>query len=92
MVYARPDWFAATLPVACMRLLISKAAESNSNKVLYVGISRVYFYAKSIRPTYIKLPSEDPRAGEEGVCGKLLMSMYGTWTRPKTGVRSIPRS
>ena len=61
-----------------MRLLISKAAKSKSNKVLHVDISRAYFYAMSIRPTYIKLPSEDPRAAEEGVCGKLLMSMYGT--------------
>ena len=75
---ARPDWRAATPPVECMRLLISKAAESKSNKVLYVDISRVYLYAKSIRPTYIKFPSVVPRAGEEGVCGKLLMSTHGT--------------
>ena len=42
-VDARPDWFAATPQVKCMRLLISKAAESKSNKVLYVDISRAYF-------------------------------------------------
>ena len=47
-------------------------------KVLYVDVSRAYFYAKSIRPTYIKLPDEDPRAGEQGTVGKLMMSMYGT--------------
>ena len=28
---ARPDWFAATPPVECRRLLISKAAESKGN-------------------------------------------------------------
>ena len=27
---------------------------------------------------YIKLPPEDHRAGEEGICGKLLKSLYGT--------------
>ena len=43
-----------------------------------MDVSRAYFYAKSVRPTYIKLPSEDPRAGEEGIVGKLMMSMYGT--------------
>ena len=36
------------------------------------------FYAKSIRPTYVRLPAEDERSGEEGLCAKLLMSMYGT--------------
>ena len=65
-----------------MRLLISKAAESKSNKVLYVDISRAYFYAKTIWPTYIKLPSEDPRAGEEGVCGKLLEHVQHSRRRP----------
>ena len=47
------------------------------NSKCYIWTSRAYFYAKSIRPTYIKLPAEDTRSGEPGVCGKL-MSMYGT--------------
>ena len=63
----RPDWFAAAPPVECVRLLVSKAAQAKSHKVLYVDISRAYFYAKSVRPTYIKLPSEDPRSGEPGL-------------------------
>ena len=45
---------------------------------MYVDVSRAYFYAKSVRPTYIKLPAEDPRAHKDGVVGKLMMSMYGT--------------
>eukprot|EP00971_Amphidinium_carterae_P243512 4835635-Amphidinium_carterae.1 len=30
------------------------------------------------RDLWIVLPAEDPQAGEEGVCGKLERSLYGT--------------
>ena len=76
-VEACPELFAATPPTECMRLLASKCSENKAYKMLYIDISRAYFYAKSIRPTYVKLPPEDPRSGEAGVCGRLLMSMYG---------------
>ena len=49
-VEARPDLFAATPLTECMRLLASKAAENKSYKMLYIDISRAYFYAKSISP------------------------------------------
>ena len=42
-----------------MRLLASKAAENKSHKMLYIDTFRAYVYAKSIRPTYVKLPAED---------------------------------
>ena len=45
--------------------------------MIYIDISRAYFYAKSVRPTYVKLPSEDPRSAGPNYCAKLLMSMYG---------------
>ena len=32
--------------------------------VLYVDARRAYLYATSVRPTYIKLRSEDPRSSE----------------------------
>ena len=31
-----------------------------------------------MRPVYVKIPQEDLEPGEEGLCGKLLLSMYGT--------------
>ena len=77
-VDVRLDLFAATSPTECLRLLLSKASENKDSKVLYVDVSRAYFYAKSVRPTFIKLPAEDPRSSEEGLVGKLMMSMYGT--------------
>ena len=75
-VDVRPELFAAPPPTECLRLLLSKAAECKKRKVLYIDVSRAYFYAKSVRPTYIKLPEEDPRSGEGGLVGKLKYSMY----------------
>ena len=45
---------------------------------MYADVSRAYFYAKAIRPVYVQLTEEDVEEGDEGKCGKLLMSMYGT--------------
>ena len=44
-------------------------------KIDFVDISRAYFQADAIREVYVQLPDED---WEEGMCGKLLKSMYGT--------------
>ena len=59
-------------------MLLSKAAEDKNYKVLYADVSRAYFYARSVRPTYIKLKQEDPRSGDGNIVGKLLFSMCGT--------------
>ena len=45
---------------------------------MYADVSRAYFYAKAVRPVYVKLPDEDMTEGDECRCGKLMMSMYGT--------------
>merc|ERR1712127_541761 len=47
-------------------------------RLMYADVSRAYFYAKAVRPVYVKLPEEDIETGDEGRCGKLMMSMYGT--------------
>ena len=44
-------------------------------KLDFIDIRRAYFYAKAKRDVYIKLPDED---AQEGMCGKLDLSMYGT--------------
>eukprot|EP00973_Karenia_brevis_P013477 1830182-Karenia_brevis.AAC.1 len=43
-------------------------------------VSRAYFYAKAQQPTFVELCEEDKVPGEEGMCGELLVSMYGTRT------------
>ena len=74
----RPDLFAATPPSECLRLMISRMASRKGMQMMYADVSRAYFYAKAVRPVYVKLPEEDMEEGDESRCGKLLMSMYGT--------------
>ena len=40
-----------------------------------MDISRAFFHADAIRKVYVKLAPED---AEEGMCGRLNKSMYGT--------------
>ena len=37
-----------------------------------------YFYAAVKTPTYIRIPEEDWKEGDESRCGKLNVSLYGT--------------
>ena len=65
--------FAATPPLDTFRALMIKASSKwgRSRKELTVQIidvSRAHFYADSIRDVFVKLPSEDPRSSEQGLC------------------------
>ena len=75
-----PELYAATPPSECLRLLLSKAASGRRGDIgmMYADVSRAYFYARAVRPVYVKLPEEDVGPGDHEKCGKLLMSMYGT--------------
>ena len=44
-------------------------------KIYFTDIRKAYFQADAIRDVYVELPEEDY---EEGMCGKLIKSMYGT--------------
>ena len=74
----RPDLYAATPPTECLRLILSRLATCKKLKLVYADVSRAYFYAKAIRPVYVKLPEEDTEARDAGKCGELILSMYGT--------------
>ena len=52
-----------------------KESRKDGKKLLFVDVRRAYFHAKAIREVYVELPKEDE---EEGMCGKLEKSMYGT--------------
>ena len=75
-----PELYAATPPSECLRIMLSKMASGRGKGVslMYADVSRAYFYAKAVRPVYVRLPEEDTGPGDEGKCGKLMMSMYGT--------------
>ena len=76
----RPELFAATPPSECLRIMLSKTANGHRKGVslMYADVSRAYFYAKAVRPVYVRLPEEDMAEGDESRCGRLMMSMYGT--------------
>ena len=73
----RPELFAATPPTGWLRMLLSRVAEKDNQTVLFAGVSRAYVYAKVVCPTFMKPPAKEPGSGEEGLVGKLTMSMYG---------------
>ena len=77
-VNIQSELFVATPPMECIRLLVFRACEKRTHKTIYVDVLRAYFYATSVRPTHVKLPTEDPRSADPSCCGRLLMSMYGT--------------
>ena len=54
-------------------------------------ISRAFFHAKVERDVYIQLPDEDRGAGEEHMCGKLRLSMYGTRDAAQNWYKEYPQ-
>ena len=81
----RDDLFAATPPLEAKKMLFSAAvtagvrhqagSKEEGMKIEFIDISRAYFQAEAIRDVHMQLPDED---WEEGMCGKLMKSMYGT--------------
>ena len=45
---------------------------------MYADLSTAYFYAKAVRPVYVRLPEEDMAKGDQSRCGRLMMNVYGT--------------
>ena len=74
----RPDLYAATPPGECLRLMLNKLARGKHMRMMHADVPRACFYAKAVRPVYVRLPAEDVQDGDENRCGKLIMSMYGT--------------
>ena len=77
--HKREDLFAATPPLEALKVILSMTASANKGEVIMVNdISRAFFHARVERDVYIQLPDEDRKAGEDDLCGKLRLSMYGT--------------
>ena len=78
----RPDLFAATPPLESLKYVISRCASTQHrqrpHRILSVDVSRAYFYAESIRPVFIQIPAEDRMPEDEGMVGRLNLSLYGT--------------
>ena len=79
------DIFAATPPLEVKKMLFSMAVtegigfnrgfKKKGLKLEFIDVRRAYFHSPARREVYVKLPDED---AEEGMCGRLLKSMYGT--------------
>ena len=78
--HATPELYAATTPLEGVKLVLSDAASSGDPEtvVAIIDVRRAYFYAKAKRLIYVKLPPEDWEEGDEGRCGVLDFSLYGT--------------
>ena len=89
----RLDLFAATPPLEAKKLLFSLAVtegigfkngnRSHGMKLMFIDITRAYYYAKARRRIFIQLPDGDR---EPGMCGLLNMSLV---MRRKTGSLNI---
>ena len=81
----REDLFAATPPLEAKKALMSLAVIEgagykdgdwyNGKCIDLIDVSRAFFHAEALREVYIQLPDEDY---EEGMCGLLKKSLYGT--------------
>jgi len=75
------DMFAGTPWLEALRSLISIAASPTNQNILKImvnDVSRAYFYAPCLTPTFVEICEEDFEDGDEDKCGELLVSMYGT--------------
>jgi hypothetical protein len=78
-----PELDTATPPLEFLRLVISMAASKTTKtgeryKIMVNDVSRAYFYAPSLNPTFVEICEEDFEPGDEQRCGELAVSMYGT--------------
>jgi hypothetical protein len=90
----QPEIFAATPPIEYVRYLVSCVASSQftaePTRLMVQDVKKAYFYAPATRRIYVKIPDEDRGPGEEGLCGILRKSFYGTrdaaynWTEAYT--------
>ena len=73
--------FSATPPLEALRVLLCVACQEDVFRVedsllISIGdVSRAHFYADPVRDVNVRLPNEDPKAKEPGVCGKLRKTM-----------------
>eukprot|EP00971_Amphidinium_carterae_P344148 6484362-Amphidinium_carterae.1 len=74
--------WSATPPYEALRFICSLCMtpmEGEEGYVLqFIDITRAHPHCEMKRDLWIQLPREDPRSQEDGICGKLLRSLYGT--------------
>ena len=94
-IESRLDLFAPTPPLEAMKLPMSMCARGQHRsqnrrlRMMTIDVSRAYFYAPAEREVYIEILVEDREAGDEGMGGKLNLSVCTERaTRRSIGPRS----
>ena len=70
--------------VETLRVLLSVACQEDVFRVedpfqiSIADVSRAHSYAHAVHDVYVRLPGEDSKAKQPGVCGKLRKTMYGS--------------
>ena len=76
--------FSATPPLEILRILLSVACQEDVFRVedpfliSIPDVSRAHFYADAVRDVHVRLPDEDPKAKQPGVCRKLRKTRQGS--------------
>ena len=77
--YKDDNMFAAMPPGEAMKLLTSLAMAENNprgvTKIALIDVKRAHFHSPATRDIFVELP---PERKQEGMCGHLKRSMYGT--------------
>ena len=79
-----PIFSATPLLLETLRVLLGVACQEDVFHVedpfliSTADVSRAHFCADAVRDVHIRLPDEDPKAKQRGVCGKLRKTMYGS--------------
>ena len=96
------DWFSGTPPLEALRFLCSDWAtldqglgkeRGQDRCMIIVDVKKAHLKAPATREVYVEIPKEDQAPGEEGLCGLLKYSMYGTRDAAKNWrMKVYPRS
>ena len=89
------EMFAPTPPLGATRYLLSCLASRGSQwpgmyRAMLLDFKRAFLYVDVEREIYVKLPSEDPRSGEDKI-GILRKAMYGTRDAPAVWQRLVKK-
>ena len=60
--------------------------------MIVIDVKKAHLKAPATREVYVELPKEDQRPGEEGMCGLLRYSMYGTRDAPAIWQEEVRRT
>ena len=76
------ETFSATPPYEALRFIVSvtmtpRTAVEEEHVLLFLDVTRAHPHCFLTRKVWCKLPQEDPRSNEEGVCATLRRSLYG---------------